>query len=108
MCWQQLDGAEAVRKQTLENKYAEMERTGRGAEVPAERAKDDAARHAEITGKIAQRVNVYRDELEAIQQERDELLDIIGANAATLDQQRASGQRGVSVRAHSRRLRRRR
>jgi hypothetical protein len=85
----QLDGAEAARKQALENKYAEMQRTGNGGAVSAERAKDEAEHQSAITAKVAQRVNVYRNELEAIEQEHAKLVEIIGANAATLDQQRA-------------------
>jgi hypothetical protein len=85
----QLDGAEAARKQTLENKYAEMRRAGNGADVSAERDKDAAARQAEITGRVAQRVNAQSDLLFGLDEERDKLLDIIGSQEATADQARA-------------------
>jgi len=81
----QLEGAEAARKQALENKYAEMQRTGQGSAVAAERAKDEASRQAEITGKVAERLNVYRDELAAIDQERDALLTVLEGRKADAD-----------------------
>lgn len=87
-----LDGAEATRKQALENKYAEMLRTGHGGEIGAERAKDEAEQQSRITGKVAERVNFYRDELQVLDQERDKLLEIMRSNGVTVDQQRVLRQ----------------
>lgn len=85
----QLQGAEAARQQALENKYAEMQRTGHGGEVAAERAKDEAEHQAQITDKVAARLNIFRNEQEALDQERDRILEIVKETGATLDTERA-------------------
>ena len=84
-----LRGAEAARQQGLENKYAEMARTDSGANVPVARARDEAAHQLGITQRVAERVNLYGNELEKLDQERDKLLQIVGAHKATADQARA-------------------
>ena len=85
----QLEGAEAARKQALENKYAEMGRTGAGGAVAEQRKYDEAAHQAEITQQVAGRINLYKDQSEKLDQERDALLKIIGGHKATVDQARA-------------------
>jgi hypothetical protein len=83
-----LQGAEALRKQSLENKYAEMDRLGHGGLVAATRVQDDAARQDELTTAVAARLNVYGDQAEKLEQERAKLVEIIGAHRATTDQAR--------------------
>jgi hypothetical protein len=85
----QLAGAEAVRRQTLENKYAAMEREDANpAEITAARALDEAELQAEITARVAARVTLYGDEAERLDQELGKLRAIVAGHEATVDQAR--------------------
>jgi len=94
----QVQGAEAVRQAELENKYAEIRKQG-GPRLPGlsgmtvaeakEREHDQAARELEITAKVSQRINVYKDHLAQLDEEKARLIDIIGVHKATADQERA-------------------
>jgi hypothetical protein len=87
----QLQGAEAVRRATLENKYADMKAQGKSPEVIEQAKKEDEAAHQqEITGKVAERLNVYKDQLEAIKQEQAKLQEMKVTEENRLDIQRAS------------------
>lgn len=75
----QRQGAEAVRKQELENKYAEQSRNGATpAQISTERQSDEAAHQQEITKTVSEKVNVYSDALEKIRQEENELRTNLG------------------------------
>jgi len=63
-------GAEAVRQATLEAKYAELAKSGASpAEVTATRGVDEAQHQQEITSEAAKRANVYRDQLEKLNEQ---------------------------------------
>jgi hypothetical protein len=70
----QRQGAEAVRKATLENKYAELARNGATPDQISATRQSDAAEHEmEITKAVSERVNVYADELAKLDQEKENL-----------------------------------
>ena len=87
----QLKGAEAVRLAGLENKYAAMrDLEGKTPEVIAATRTEDAAAHEEqITAKVAARVNVFKNELDALNDEKGKLLEILMIHGATADTVRA-------------------
>ena len=73
-------GAEAIRLQTLENKYAEMERTGKGAEVPAARIHDETVYQKELTEQALKTGMEYQDEVETLLKHIAVLREILAAN----------------------------
>jgi hypothetical protein len=61
------EGAEAQRKATLENKYAEMAHSGATpAEIAAERALDQAEHQHQITEEAGKTVTAYSDQLQRL------------------------------------------
>lgn len=101
----QLHGAEAVRQAQLQSKYDEMNRKGGAStgisplasaatggdtlEVIAEKAKDVAERYSEINAKVHERVDLYKNELEALTAQEAMLLNEIGTGKANANQARA-------------------
>lgn len=62
-------GAEAIRKQALENKYAQLKRNGAPqAEIDAAKENDEAKHQEEINLEVSKRNNLYADQLEQIRQ----------------------------------------
>jgi len=89
----QQDGAEAARKQELENKYADI-RHQRGASpeteaiIKATRAEDEGQHEKDITKKVSDRVNVHKDLLETLRQEQANLEAQLKDRTATVEEER--------------------
>jgi hypothetical protein len=87
----QQDGAEAVRKAELENKYAAMRFAGDKPQVVDETRRADELQHEkDVTTKVYDRINVHKNLLETLDQEKQNILDSLEKGIKpTLDQERA-------------------
>ena len=81
----QMKGAEAARLQGLENKYADMERAGRGAEVPNERKLDQLENQMRITQEALSTSQAYRNGLEVLRQQLAVVTELERQQGATRD-----------------------
>lgn len=86
----EIEGAEAARKAALENKYIEMQRSGTPpAVIAAQRTDDQTTHEGEITKLVADRVNLYKDQLDKLHEQEAELRKQIDAFGITADRARA-------------------
>jgi hypothetical protein len=77
-------GAEAVRKATLENKLAELAKQGPASTTGSQAIVEANLQHeGEVRKAAAERLNVYSEQLKALQEQNAEL-NIMLANGATL------------------------
>ncbi len=97
----QVEGAEAVRKAQLENKYAEIRNKG-GALMPGAagmtgmtvqeanaRVADEMSHAEQIAAKVSERVNVFKNELDVLNQEKASLIAMAAIFGSTIDTARA-------------------
>jgi len=83
-------GAEAVRRQALEERYSEAVRSGaKPGEIAGMRGEDEALHQRDITAEAYRRVNAYKDQLEQINIQISKLNQIQATEGATVNTVRA-------------------
>jgi hypothetical protein len=82
----QIQGAEAVRRANLENKYTRMRRDGaQPEEIQATRTADDLQHQQQVTGEAIRTGMVFKDQIESIHQEIAALEKLKAEQGASLE-----------------------